>query len=530
MPEEFRHLFEEGATNEAFPSMAVGLIDGKEVQTWAFGRASTSSPSSDAYEIGAVTDVFTGLLVAQALLEGRLRLNESLRDALPGGLRWADDALAETTIASLVTQQSRLPATPANLFPPREQDPYAAYAEGDLLGLLANYSIGPAPQDYSALNAAVLALALQRAYGVDYAHALSTKILQPLGLANTGFGDAPALLPGHAFGAEAPHWHYAALASAAGLRSTLDDLLTLVRAVLDPENSPLRAALLLSRQSRGNVPGDGIGFGWNVHEIEVDGQTWPLVWRASETGGFSAFVGLRTDQQRGLVLLANNAVDLAPIGIAWLSGTAAPGAPAKPFVADPTQFEKYSGLYRLLTGIDATIRTDNDALSMQLPGEPPWPLHAVGEDAFVHANGAIGVTFVRNIDHISGLMLRTNDAFVSAQRLSGRAPRLQPVTHDPDPKTVSALAGDYVLDAGVMLRIAALPDGLSAQLTGSVAIPMRAAGLERFVDAEGANSLVFHRDDRGVVDRVVLDLAGSERKAMPAHWRAPFAPQMEEHK
>ena len=117
-----------------------------------------------------------------------------------------------------------------------------------------------------------------------------------------------------------PHWHYGVLGAAAGLRTTLSDLVQFLQHCLAPGDSPLRSALLLARQARASAlagpgekvaPPDQAALGWNVREVEGPDGSWPLVWRASETAGFAIFMGFRTDKQRAIVLLGNAASDLA---------------------------------------------------------------------------------------------------------------------------------------------------------------------------------------------------------------------------
>ena len=525
MSDEFRQLFQRGAASGAYAGIAVGLIEGGEQQTWFFGDAKKAAlPDADtAFEIGAVSDVLAAILLARAAVEGKVRLGASMREQLGTDISWADGDLAATPVVALATQQTTLPATPANLFPASVDDPYADYRNGDLLAFLANWRApsGARRNGYSALNAALLARVLARAYAGDYAAVLADKVLVPLGMTHTVFDDPADFPTGHAFGAPVAHWHFAALAAAAGLRSTLADLLALVRVNLRPDASPLRAALLLARQSRATDENGGLGLGWNIHDVAMDEQTWPLVWRASETGGFSTFIGFRSDKQQGLVILANSAVALAPIGLAWLSGQPAPGAPAPPYVAELAKVERYPGLYRLLDGADVVVRAQGTALSAQLRGQPPWPLYALAEDVYASSDGAIGVTFVRNIDEIGGLLLRTDRGFVSANRLSARAPRLSRNPISVDAAALARYAGDYVVAADVMLRVAASSEGLSVQYTGSAAIPMRAYAPDRFSDADGGNGIIFRRDEQGRIDSATIELAGGEREATPAHWRVP---------
>jgi CubicO group peptidase (beta-lactamase class C family) len=531
LSDSYRRLFAAGAANGAYNGLAIGMVQGKEQETWFFGNnANAPLPDADsAFEIGAATDVFTGILLAQAAIEGKVRLNDPLHGLLPPDFPWADGALAGSAVVTLATQQSGLPGLPANLFPADAEDPYAGYREGDLLAFLANYrratpsqTIGYSTISYSTLNGGLLGMLLGRAYQADFSTLLASKVLVPLGMVHSGFDDPQNLLAGHAFSQTAPHWHYGVLAGAAGLRSTLNDLMAFVRVNLQPETSPLRGALLLARQSRAQGPAGGVGLGWNVHELPGSDQpTWPVVWRASETGGFSTFIGFRTDRQQGLVLLANTTAELAPICLGWLSDELPPPTPAPAFVGDANAAARYVGLYRLANGADLTVRSAGTALTAQVRGQPVWRLMAVAEDVYATNGGAAVITFIRNIDQISGLVLRANGGYVSAQRLSERAPRLSRNAISIDPRMLAEYVGDYSLDENILVRVSTTADALAVQYSGSASIPMHAVAPDRFVDADGANGLNFTRDENNRISGLTVELGGGERKAQPVHWRRP---------
>src|SRR5262249_34321807 len=135
LPNACARYFEAATANGAYASVAVGLIDGKEQQAWTFSAGAKATVLADlqasTFEVGSLTDVFTGLLLAQAALEQKLRLGDRLRSALPADFHWADAELAGRPLSVLATQTSRLPPTPANLFPDDAADPYAGYREAD---------------------------------------------------------------------------------------------------------------------------------------------------------------------------------------------------------------------------------------------------------------------------------------------------------------------------------------------------------------------------------------------------------------
>ncbi|HEX7914231.1 serine hydrolase domain-containing protein [Rudaea sp.] len=525
----FSDAIESGVANGAYASVAVGVIDGKRSGTFYFGHrdGAQSKPADDdsLFELGAVSEVFTGILLAQAAVEGKLRFSDPVEKFLPPSFPFADARLGKITLAQLATQHSVLPAQPANLFPDDLDDPYAVYAAEDLLALLAfqhgSGETGETTDSYSVLNAGLLGHLLGRVYQTAYTEALASKVLAPLGLQHVSFTDGGNLLPGHAHGAIVPHWHYGVLAGAAGLRASLPDMLAFLQRNLTPEDSTLRPALLLARQPQAMGPVDQIGFGWNVREKSNGAATWPLVWRASRTAGFASFVGFRTDRQRAIVLLGNASEDVAALGMAWLADSAPPPAPRASDVIATNRLDDYPGLYQITTGNEAVVRVTANRLSLQLPGEFPRRLRAADKDVFVADSGTLGVTFMRGIDDVNGLVLHAGNSNVSAARLSMRAPRL---TRTPIATTAAArdtVAGDYRLDDANWLRIASSEHGLTLQWTLGERRSIFAYAPDRYTDAEGVLDLRLLRDTQGRVAKLHLELAGASREAVPVRRPVP---------
>jgi len=518
LPDGYSQLLARGVETGIYQAVAVGWIDDKDRGTWFFGKAQAES----AFEIGAATEVFTGILLAQAAYEGRLRLQTPIRELLPADFSFVSPTFGAVTLEALATHHAGLPAVPPNLLPAKVDDPYADYSEQDLRAFLATYHAPSSSPDYaySILDAALLGDLLGRIYATNYTKLLNDRILLPLGLKHTGFDDGTVLLGGHAHGEAVAHWHFTALAGGAGLRSTVDDLLDLLQNNLRPEDSPLRTALLLARQPRAGMPTQQIGLGWNLIEAGASGQTWPLVWRASSTAGFSTFIGFRTDRQQALVLLGNTDADLSALGLALLKGDTPPSLPPPP-APTPEQLGAYPGLYLVRPGFEIIIRQRNGRLTAQLSGQPAVPLHADSEDVFDAGADGFSISFQRGLGKVMNLLFNHAGINVLAQRLSEHAPHVTRVPIAVDAKSLLDYAGDYRLDANTLARIAAHADKFSLQLTGREAVPLFAFAKDYFAGDDDSCELAFQRDADRKITAVRIDFAGTARAATRIHWVAP---------
>jgi CubicO group peptidase (beta-lactamase class C family) len=518
---------QQGVDSGLYRQLAVGWIDGTQTgpdqqQSWFLGNGQKPDVDST-FEIGAATEIFTGLLLAQAAIDGKVRLDSPLRDLLPKDFAFADPALAAISLRQLATRRSGLPPAPPNLFPVDTSDAYAGFDQTALLTLLANYRLAPdaASPDYSILDVGLLGDLLGRAYGQRFAVVLVSRILDPLGMSHTGFGNGERLLTGYGHGQRVPHWHFVALVGAAGLRSSLGDLLRFVQANLSPQQSPLRAALLLSRQPQGDSD-QSVGLGWNTVQVTDADQIWPLIWRASRTAGFSVFLGFRTDKQQALVLLSNTDADLSALGIAWLEGrTPPPSLPPPPAAPTSADLTAYPGLYRINGGGDFVVRAGADRLNAQFPGHFPISLNAVGHDVFAAAGDAFVLSFQRDGDAVVSILLGHGSANVLAQRLSRRAPLLSRTALAVDAKTLPEYAGDYRLAADTLLRVAVHDGALTAQATGLAPRALIAFAPDRFADPQGACEIQFLRDEKHEITGLKIALAGAERNAPRIDWHAP---------
>ena len=498
--DEFRAAIEQGIANGRYQSVAVGLLDNGEQSQWLFGAVEPggAKPTADTvYEIGSTTRCFTGLLLADAVLAGKLRLDDTLGKIF-ADVHFADPKLAATTLGEIAAHRAGLPAIASNLFPRNVDDPYVTFDAAALKAYLAHAQVdGAGTYRYSELGVAVLGEAAARVYRKDYRSLVASEVLAPLTLTESGFGNVAHLVDGFRDGKPVPHWQHQAFAPASGLRASLTDLMRFAAAALRPDKTSLRAPILLARQPRAAAGGGETALAWQIVPVESDGQTWPLLWQAGITGGFASFVGLRTDKQRAVVLLGNAGVDLSALGLTLMADRNAPPAPPKllPMVAPASL--AYPGLYRFDTGGELLVRASDDGISMQIGGYLPQTMSAYDEDAFEIAGAAGQLTFERQDTKVIGAILHRSGTNLHAARLSEGAPTLKRNTTPLDAKDLAAYAGDYRLSSSMRAHVVVATPGLRAQLTGTAPIFLQSCAHDRFCDADGALEIAFTREKSG---------------------------------
>ena len=526
LPDAFREQMEEGTKAGNWQALAVGMVLEGDSATWFFGHLEGHEGAGlDAHsrlEIGPLTEAFTGLFLAERAATGKLRLGETLQDALGDSQAIADKALAALTLEQLATYQGGLPPVPPNLFPRQEEDPFVGYDGTALDALLAQCRCSSdAAWNGSLMQFSLLGRVLQK--DGDLATQLRDSVFAPLRLENTGYGDT-GLVDGHALGGSAGAWHYGALAGAGGLRSDLTDQLRLAQAMLRPGDSSLRAAVLLARQPRANES----ALGWHVVNVKGEDQDWPVLWNGGSSGGHASFLGFRVDRQEAVVILGNASADVTALGLALLAGSPPPEPPIAMKRVDDKDAQQYAGLYQFAPHDELILRAISPGLWLQRKGEFAQELLEYDKDAFDLPGHNTQVTFHRNeAGNIDELLFHERAVNRAAQRLTVRAPSLPRATIEMKSEALEACAGDYALAPLQQLHLAAAGQRLRWQVSGSVPRLLNAFAPDRYAAAEGDIELHCVRDETGKVTGVELNLADGDRKAARLEAPVPATSRME---
>ena len=321
----------ERAIRRGHVGLAVGVIAGDEHVVEGFGRArddSSEPPSRQTiFEIGSITKVFTGVLLAEMAAEGVVGLDDPLDMHLPVEVS-PPSRDGPITLADLASHRAGLPRDPKGtiaeilrhpLHPYRALlDAYAALTLQDVESSLSRTKARAAARRprYSNVGPGVLGNVLAYRAGLSYEEVVRRRICVPLGLRDTFVEvpeDArPRLAHGHTRrGRPRRPFTAPALVGAGSLRSSADDMLRLLRANLDPPAGRLGAALELAQRPRARMNKRiETGLGWVIAPVRR--RPFRMHWHNGGTGGFRSFVAFVAETETAVVVLGNTnrSVDL----------------------------------------------------------------------------------------------------------------------------------------------------------------------------------------------------------------------------
>ncbi|HET7030417.1 MAG TPA: serine hydrolase domain-containing protein, partial [Candidatus Limnocylindrales bacterium] len=228
------------------PGLVYGVVvDGELVHSRGLGRlriGDAATPDADSvFRIASMTKSFTAATVLSLRDEGRLRLDDPIALHLPqlAGLHGPTSDSPPITIRHLLTMTAGFPT----------DDPWGDRQQGldpaRFLELVADglsFAWAPGTRfEYSNLGYGLLGRIITAVAGREYREVVGERILEPLGLASTGYLEAEVaperLARGYVWRdgtfVPEPMDPYGALASMGGVFTTIRDLATWVAGFVD---------------------------------------------------------------------------------------------------------------------------------------------------------------------------------------------------------------------------------------------------------------------------------------------------------
>lgn len=415
--------------------IVIGLLepDGR-TRIVAYGDGGAGRPPLDGntvFEIGSITKVFTGILLADMVSKGEVKLDDPVQKYLPDGVRMPERNGATITLAHLAEQNSGLPRIPLNMKPKDAANPYSDYTVAQLYEFLSSYQLPRAPgerYEYSNLAVGLLGHVLALRAGQSYEDLVRTRILEPLAMAHTAITLTPPmrahLALGHNMRGEVvANWDLPTLAGAGALRSNAHDMLKFLAANINTADGPLGAALALAQRERAPAGSPAMRIGLNWHRLHAGADT--IVWHNGGTGGYRTFAGFLPRKRAAVVVLTNTGGQGADdIGFHLLNSSL-PLAPAPAAIKQRTAIEltesvlqRYVGTYEFTPQFSIEVTREGSTLWGQATQQPRFRLWPEAETEFFLKEVDAQITFVVDAQGaVTGMVLHQNGQRPTARKV-----------------------------------------------------------------------------------------------------------------
>lgn len=490
----------------------VGVLQADQASYGAAG-AQTEQGEQLLFEIGSISKVFTGLLLAQAVERGELKL-----DARLGSLKLTRAPLppkvASISLRQLVTHTSCLPNDPNDIAGETDMaQTLEHYSRTRLWSALASQQMnqdGPCNAEYSNFGFGVLGEALAVHYRTSWEQLVHQRITGPLGMRDTSGhigGKAGQLAVAYGDGKlVTPLREWGAFAGAGGLHSSARDMLTFSRALLAGRKGPLGAAAERVLQP---LYGSELAYA-----IEMRGPATQRTYsKDGRTGGYSSYWTILPDTHEALIVLASN----ADARINRLSRKIlAQRYPApQPVTGSSSNLPDYAGVYRINEKSAFNFVAQDGQLYGRLTGQRFSLLLPAGSDIYVLPGADAVFNFTREHGQVKTATMHQLGAETVARRTDQTPPSVAQLTS----VTQQTYGGHYqgvAQDEKTGYTVRALRGQLEIQPDGEHkrAVFPQEGQADLFVSDIAPVSYRFERDATGAVSGLIVQLDGRSVRAL----------------
>jgi CubicO group peptidase (beta-lactamase class C family) len=269
-------------------------------------------------EVGSMTKAMTGLVIADAVRRGEIRMDAPVATYLP---QLKGSPAGTATMHELVTHTSGYAEFGAATL--RRAAWTAPLGKGFLTAdSMQMYEetrkqtlSGRGHYAYSTLGAAIAGQAVAAAAHMGYADLMRTRLFEPLGMSHTAIEVGHPLVAGgrSQTGLPVQPWVMDAYAPGGAAVSTTGDLAKLATALLDGTAPGMAALEPTTATDQLNTR---IGDFWHISTWQT-GQT--ITHHAGQTGGYASYLGLDRPRHKAVIVLSDVANDASDLGTQLLA-------------------------------------------------------------------------------------------------------------------------------------------------------------------------------------------------------------------
>jgi CubicO group peptidase (beta-lactamase class C family) len=468
---------------------------------------------NDIFQIGSVTKQFTAAIIMQLENEGKLSLNDHLEKYFPGFPNGN-----KITIEHLLTHTSGLHNYTDDTVLTGKADVTKNYSRDEMLKILKKYPADFEPGtkwSYSNSGYSMLGYIIEKVTRKPYEKVVRERILQPLGMTNSGFDFTHLKNKQRSKGYfsvgdvinPAPVVDSTIAYSAGALYSTVDDLLKWERAIFTDKILPQSAWKKVFTPYKNNY-----GYGWGI------GNSYDREYMAHSGGihGFSSYI-LRYPQDQLVVIMLDNAMGSSLTTMARQLAAITFGKPVvlpKPKTeirVDKRILETYAGVYELTPDFAITIRLDGDVLKAQATGQDEFTLFAESETMFFLKVVEAKIEFVKDgSGQVTSIILHQGGVDQTGKRKGVKESTPTRKEMQIEKSVLQNYQGEYELVPGFSISIRLDGDVLKAKATGQEEYPIYPESETVFFYKVVEAKIEFVKDNSGKVTSIILHQGGRD--------------------
>ena len=516
-------LLQEWETTDA-PGVAVAIVkDGQTVFQKGYGAAdlehNTAITQSTAFHAASISKQFTAFAVLTLVDEGKLRLDDDVRETLPE-LRHLPEQI---TVAHLLDHMSGLKEVGSLLLMAGwlSDDIVTQHQQFSMITEQKGLNFSPAQEiEYSNTGYALLAKIVERVSGQPFDEHMRTTIFAPLGMNDTVIQtDRDALVPNIAYSYNVSRRGLSKsnlnreIVGSTGVITTIADLMKWASNFQSRAVGSEQVFALMEQRGMtesGEVSPLSRGQEWRLHNGL---ETWS---HGGRIAGFRSFL-LRVPGENLLVGLLSNRSDVDPakLGFAltdiYIEGSQAFEKPVPSDWSEATQSEldSYAGFYELFPGAIFDIsNADGKLLFTPYGTEQSLTLAQSGKGEFVlNSANQISIRFdndagaqAEDLKYVIGLNGELTANRTSVRPVDLGTLDLQDFTGEFFSEELQTRYKISIADGSLVASHIRLPD-----------IKLNAFEVDTFVGpGSGLQKIEFKRDENGAVTGAIVSAALAE--------------------
>jgi CubicO group peptidase (beta-lactamase class C family) len=288
--------------------ISVGFIQNNEEYYTAYGKLNKESQididKNSIFEIASITKILTSNLIAQAVIENKIKLDDYIDNYLPKDYVLHENLKNKIKISDLASHQSGLPDIDfGKLIELNPQQPVSSVTEQTLATLintcteLKDYG----KYRYSTISYTLLGQILEKVYHKSYDEIIRGKIIAPLKLKTTltkDFNVKNRTVSHNPEGGIQEFFNWNVTAPAGLVKSNAFDMVTYLKSVLNKETKVGKAAIITEKIFYKDEKRE-MGLGTNI--VADDKNT--LYQKSGDSMGQSSIICYNRAKNWGIIIL-----------------------------------------------------------------------------------------------------------------------------------------------------------------------------------------------------------------------------------